>query len=186
MATYIFACPICKKQYKLMPKDPATLAQKTFTCPHCHYSAPFSSLLSSLPSSSDQLAQPPSSNEARPFTPLHSPTKMVNGLGTQPHAFLTMIDSGSKFVLQQGNYILGRKSSDSKATLQLAPDICMSRQHAQLSVQATGRNIVVQIVGLKPENPVIINNKVLRAGQPCRLKPGDHLQLGRTHVVFSL
>ena len=48
MSEYIVKCPICRKQYKMTPKDPSTLAQKTFSCPNCHYTTPFTSLIKGL------------------------------------------------------------------------------------------------------------------------------------------
>ena len=45
MPVYIITCPICRKQYKLTPKDPSTLAQKTFSCPNCRYTTPFPTLI---------------------------------------------------------------------------------------------------------------------------------------------
>ena len=48
MSEYIITCPICRKQYKLTPKDPLTLAQKSFTCPNCRYTTPFPTLIKEL------------------------------------------------------------------------------------------------------------------------------------------
>ena len=75
--------------------------------------------------------------------------------------------------------------SDSTATLQLAPDISMSRQHARLSVQLVAGKLMAQIVSMKANNPVIVNGKVFAAGQSCTLKSGDSLQLGMTKILFT-
>ena len=107
-------------------------------------------------------------------------------MGQKSKAFISVLGSNERFVLNQGIYILGRKSSDSTATLQLAPDISMSRQHARLVVQAVAGKLMAQIMGLKANNPVIINGKMFAAGKPYTLKSGDRLQLGMTNIVFSI
>lgn len=185
MPVYIITCPICRKQYKLTPKDPSTMGKKTFTCPNCRYSAPFSTLVKNLPepqpvTRSDNVGTPPNNMAS------HAATKVTPNIGGQSTAFLSVIGSNARFVLHQGVYILGRKSSDSTATLQLAPDISMSRQHARLTIQPVGGKLMAQIVGLKTNNPILINSKLYAAGQPCTLKAGDKLQLGATKLVFSI
>lgn len=185
MSVYIITCPICRKKYKLSPKDPSSLAQKTFSCPNCRYTAPFSTLIKDLPA-----PQPVTRSEAGGASianqGIHSATKVSPNVGMQSKAFITVTGSNARFVLNQGIYVLGRKSSDSTATLQLAPDISMSRQHARLAVQVVGGRLMAQIVGLKANNPILINGKAYAAGQPCTLKSGDKLQLGMTKIEFSI
>ena len=117
---------------------------------------------------------------------MHSATRVSQNVGMQSKAYISVIGSNARFVLNQGIYVLGRKSSDSTATLQLAPDISMSRQHARLAVQMVGGKLMAQIIGLKANNPIFVNGKVYVAGQPCTLKSGDKLQLGMTRIVFSV
>lgn len=185
MPEYIITCPICRKRYKMTPKDPSSLAQKSFTCPNCRYTAPFPTLIKGL-----DTHQPVTHSDAVPPMPLnnmvHAATKVHPAGGMQSKASISVIGTNARFVLNQGIYILGRKSSDSTATLQLAPDISMSRQHARLAVQTVGGKLMAQIVGLKTNNPIIINGKLYAAGQPCTLKAGDKLQLGMTKIVFTI
>lgn len=185
MPVYIITCPICRKQYKLTPKDPSTLAQKTFSCPNCRYTAPFTTLIKDL--AAPQPVTRSEGNDAPPVNHgIHSATRVSPGVGMQSKAYITVIGSNARFVLNQGIYVLGRKSSDSTATLQLAPDISMSRQHARLAVQLVGGRLMAQIIGLKASNPIIINGKMFAAGQPYTLKSGDKIQLGMTRVVFTI
>lgn len=183
MPIYIIACPICRKQYKLTPKDPSALARKSFSCPNCHYTTPFSSLIKEL-----NVPQPVTHSEVNAPAPPrnHSATKVTPNAGGQSKAYLTVMGTNARFVLSQGVYVLGRKSSDSMATLQLAPDISMSRQHARLAVQMINGRLMAQIVGMKANNPIIVNGKIYAVGQPCTLKNGDRLQLGMTQIVFSI
>ena len=185
MPVYIITCPICRKQYKLTPKDPSALVQKNFSCPSCRYSTPFTTLIKNL-----SVPQPITRSEIPAEMPVgqvnHLATKVSPGIGVQAKAYLTVIGSDSKFILNQGVYVLGRKSSDSNATLQIAPDISMSRQHARLAVQVVGGRLMAQIVSLKATNPVFVNGKMYAIGQPCTLKSGDRLQLGMTGLIFSM
>lgn len=185
MSEYIVKCPICRKQYKMTPKDPSTLAQKTFSCPNCHYTTPFTSLIKGVaaPQSQTQSEGTDSINRSQK---MHSPTKVSQNVGMQSKAYILVLGSNAKFVLNQGVYILGRKSSDSTATIQLAPDINMSRQHARLAVQMVGGKLMAQIICLKANNPILINDKLYAAGQPCTLKNGDKIQLGSTYIIISI
>jgi hypothetical protein len=180
---YVIICPICRKQYKLTPKDPSTFAQKTFSCPNCHYSTPISTLIKepSIPQSNASVE----GGETKIVQSDHSATKVAQIVGMDLKAYITVLGSNIRFIIKQGMYILGRKSSDSPATLQLAPDISMSRQHARLSVQVVNGKLMAQIVCLKPNNPIFINGKVFSAGQRYTLKSGDKLQLGKTIIVYS-
>lgn len=183
MPVYIITCPICRKQYKLTPNNLSTLAQKTFSCPNCRYTTPFTALVKDIavPEPITHSDAPPGVNQK-----LHSATRITSSPVVQSKVYLTVIGNNAKFILNQGIYVLGRKSSDSTATLQLAPDISMSRQHARLAVQIVGGKLMAQIIGLKANNPIIVNGKVYSSGQPCTLKSGDSLQLGMTKIIFSI
>lgn len=196
MPAYIFSCPICKKKYKVTPNDPSVLKQKSFTCPTCRYQAPFVQLIKEL----QQVPPPPPNVMPQAVTQGDNPsvvpppvppvpggghTKVAQQRPAEAKAHLNVLNTGAKFVLNPGFYVLGRKSSDSPATLQLAPDISMSRQHARLAVQLVNGVLRAQIAGLKASNPVVVNGKALAPGQSYTLKPGDRLQLGSTQILFS-
>lgn len=182
MTFYIITCPVCRKQFKLMPKDPMSLAHKSFSCPNCRYTAPFHTLIKDLPCQSNITI----STETDVSHYNNAKTKVSPNLMKQSKAYLSVLGSNARFVLSQGVYVLGRKSSDSSATLQLAPDISMSRQHARLTVQVVGGKLMAQIIGLKANNPIVVNGRMFAAGQPCTLKSGDKLQLGMTKLVFTI
>ena len=183
MPVYIITCPICRKQYKLTPNNPSILAQKNFSCPNCRYTTPFTALIKDI-----AVPEPITRSDANPVVnqTLHSATRVTSNPVVNSKAFLTVIGSNAKFILNQGIYVLGRKSSDSTATLQLAPDISMSRQHARLAVQIVGGKLMAQIIGLKANNPIMVNGKIYSSGQPCTLKSGDSIQLGMTKILFSI
>ena len=183
MPAYVITCPVCKQRYKAMnvPSTP-----QPFVCKKCGYTA----MLGTAPptkgvtNSEATAAMPSGKTRLAPST--DQGTKVIAGGENEVKAYLTISGTGAKLVLTPGVYIMGRKSSDSNATLQLAPDITMSRQHVRIAVQSVGGKVMSQIIGLKAANPVIVNGKVLPAGQPLTLKSGDRLQLGNTIVVYTV
>lgn len=184
MSEIIITCPICRKRYKLMPKNMASLATKKFSCPNCQFSAPFSSLVSGIPSQPITHTEDTNKNVAASGN--HLPTKVKDSSGVNAQAYLTVVGTNSKFILNQGVYVVGRRSSDSQATLQVAPDISMSRQHAKLAVQVVAGKLMAQIMGLKANNPIFVNGKMYAASRPCTLKSGDIIQMGTTKLVFTI
>lgn len=86
----------------------------------------------------------------------------------------------------QGNFNLGRSSSDSTAQVKVAPDITMSRLHAGMRVVMAGGVQAYQITSVKNENPVYVNGAPVRRGQAVTLKSGDKLRLGNTEAIFKL
>ena len=182
MPEHIITCPVCKKKYKLTQKDSSQLAQEQFRCPNCKYSAPFKTLI-------DNLTEPtPQQTTAAPNAaklPIHNPTKIAQG-NQKPMAFLTVVAGNAKFALTPGIYVLGRRSSDSLATLQIAPDITISRQHARLVLQFVNGKLMAQVVGIKAGNPIAVNGVIQATGKPCTLKTGDLLRLGNTQIVFTI
>lgn len=204
MPTYVITCPACKQRFKASKMPPI---DKPFVCPKCGYTAQInkSSLNDSaqpVTLSGDDLQQPaapvtasdpvPEAAPAVAPAPAAAPTKKVagtkvkTGMALEVKAYMTVAGNGTKFVLIPGIYIMGRRSSDSNASLQIAPDIRMSREHARLAVQKVGGQVMARIIGLKADNPVLINNKILPAGQPYTLKNGDCVQLGATRIIYSV
>lgn len=188
MSEYIIVCPACKKQYKLIPNNLEALAGKSFLCPKCSYSVPFPALIKELQNIKNkpttQETSSPVTHSDKPAQ--HSETKVSRGAAGQQKASITVLSNNAKFIVNPGIYIIGRKSSDSMATLQIAPDISMSRQHARLVAQLVAGKLVVQISGLKAYNPVLINGKLLPHGNPYTLKNGDTFQLGNTRCLFAI
>lgn len=181
MPPYIITCPACKQRYKA---NKLPLMDQPFVCKKCGYTASIGGLL-------NKQSEPQPVTQSGDAVPGAAPagvkkTKVRAGANLEVKAYLTVAGNGTKYVLTPGIYILGRQSSDSMASLQLAPDISMSRKHARLAVQKVGGKVMAQIIGLKAENPIIVNDRILPAGQPYTLKPGDSLQFGATRVIYSI
>lgn len=91
------------------------------------------------------------------------------------------------FRLSNGEYILGRESSDSQANIKLAPDPYMSRCHARLRVGRTANGeMAANLTAMNSQNDIFINNKRLPVGATARLRPGDVILLGTTKVKYII
>ena len=187
MPPYVITCPACKQRYKAN-KIPST--HVTFECKKCGYKAPLSSVLQ-VQGTPQLVSNSEVSNQIPPPLPKTAPqvvkkTKVKAEASGEIKAYFTVPVNGTKIVLTPGVYIVGRQSTDSMATLQLAPDIAISRQHARLTVRSVGGKVMAQILNMKSDNPIIINGKALLAGQTQTLRSGDRLQFGTTIVIYTI
>lgn len=109
----------------------------------------------------------------------------VHNNGPRPMLFIPALNR--QFPLGVGQFVLGRESSDSQATIKLAPDPYMSRSHACLTVaQSVSGASVVTLTGMNPKNDIFINNKRIHPMEGVKLSPGDEILLGNTVVKYIL
>lgn len=161
------------------------MASKSFRCPKCGFSTSFGQLLGP---------------DARRTVPLHThiagggaapapggKTHVATpGMASRGLVTLNVPKSGRTFPVGQGVYTLGRESSDSRATLRIAPDPYMSRLQARLEVMATPQGVSCRIIGLNSANPVFVNNRQINPNFGVDLKNGDKLLLGMTEVTVAM
>lgn len=203
MYPVIIKCPACGVMFKLKDKP-----KSDFRCPKCGHKAPFAQVLAGAGMGKPQM-QPSSGGNVTACGESGDKTKIVNMAektkivetgdktkvvpGLQPHkgGSLTVLFMGVKMgvvkLADSGSFTLGRRSSDSGATVKLAPDMAMSRVHAAMRVVKTPQGIpVYQITTVKSENPVFVNGKPVPKGAACRLKTGDLIKMGNTVMTFKL
>lgn len=181
-------CPGCHKSFTLKTQNTSAIMGKEFRCPKCGFSAPFSMLIGGHGVNDFALhthiaGGGPSQNAG----PCGQKTKVAQQaqMGTKNSMSLVVESTGMCFPLMPGTYILGRASSDSKATLKLAPDPYMSRQHARLVVNSSFGKMQCQLCGLASTNPIFVNNKKIPQGSAVTLKSGDKILLGMTTILFK-
>lgn len=170
MPSFKITCPYCGKQFKLTTENPQSLSGKEFRCKGCNHLISLSQVLhleESTPMSQEML------------------TKVVNG-SSQRKVILTILSTGDRIALGEGQYTIGRRSSDSQSTVQIAPDPYMSRLHAKLAAKTVGGRFIVQMCSMKPANPVLLNGQVCNAGQPYTLRSGDRMQMGGTQITVAI
>ncbi len=112
----------------------------------------------------------------------HGKTQVAN----KPLGILTVLDGGKSFRFGQGVFVLGRDSSDSKATIKIARDPYMSRQHAKLSAANVGGISTCLLTCISQSNPIYINGQKINSGTPAPLRNGDRILLGMTTVVLNI
>lgn len=208
MAPIQFQCPRCRAGFSIKNATPAAVARQTFRCPKCGHTAPLSQILGGasspgahpatqiggIPGSpKTQIGGAPGIVGGMPGTPKTqiagamaggAKTQIAGGAGA-PVVTLTVMPSGRRIPLPQGVYTLGRDSSDSRASLRIAPDPYMSRLQARLEVMTSQVGPVCRIIGLSPTNPVMINNRPTNQNFGVDLRNGDTLLLGMTRVVVN-
>lgn len=95
---------------------------------------------------------------------------------------------GHTYLLQDGQNIVGRKCSSSKATVQIeATDNYMSRQHFIINVSAlsNGSKKVV-MSNYKNKNRTYVNEQPIGKGDEIRLFDGNKIRIGNTIIIFKL
>lgn len=182
MHSQIIKCPFCGKQFRLTTENPSALVDKNFRCTNCNHNVSLAQVLhlpnttpfadaASLPTQADQ------SNASR--------THLLNE-GAKHNVILNILSTGDRIGLPEGQYTIGRRSSDSTAMVQLAPDPYMSRLHAKMAAKAIGGKLVAQVCSVKSGNPVFLNGQACLVNKPYNLRSGDRLQMGNTQIVVTL
>lgn len=179
------SCPGCHKSFTLKTQNPNALMAKEFKCPKCGFSAPFSMLIGGRVADNPALHTHIAGGGLAPSAGFGGLKTKVAGQAQMGSMSLVVESTGRSFQLMPGAYILGRASSDSKATLKLAPDPYMSRQHARLVVSSSYGKMQCQLCGLASTNPIFINNKKIPQGSAVTLKSGDKILLGMTTILFK-
>lgn len=174
-----FSCPNCHGAFTLKTPNASAILGKSFCCPKCHYSTPFSSLLK-IQQSTPAPFKTHIANGGGATMPLK--TRIATGGTGNCNLSLVVESTGRRFPLMPGVHILGRDSSDSRATLKLAPDPYMSRQQARLVIEMRGAQPLCQIYALSATNACFVNNQKISSGQAVTLKVGDKILLGTTIV----
>lgn len=177
-------CPGCHQKYNLKVGNPALLAGEIFNCKKCRFSAPFPMVLNSKRNSSLNTHIANADNKNGKTQVAGQKTRM-SGLRQDACMALVVEKTGMRFPLYPGVYIVGRDSRDSRATLKLAPDPYMSRQHARLEVIPQAGTMRCLLFAMESSNPIYINNKKITAGTGVTLRSGDRLLFGMTTVTFS-
>lgn len=181
-------CPGCKTSFTLKTQNMDSVMNQTFKCPKCQFSIPFRQLLAS---------NKPAIAPAIPSSPLHTHIAGAPGnsgdmpggktkVATASAAVNIMIQQPTRSIpLAPGEYVLGRDSADSQASVKIAPDPYMSRRQAQLSVRTTTAGTACILTPLSPTNPIFVNDRPINA-QGTMLHNGDRIVLGMTSLTIKM
>lgn len=174
MASTLIECPKCRRRFTLNAGNLAAVASRPFRCPKCGFAAPFGQLMNKAGQPS---AHPRTHIAGGSLGDTGGKTKMVSA---DRSVLLLIENSGRSFPVPQGSYTLGRESSDSCASLKIAPDPYMSRLHARFDVGMDPGGMPCRITALNSANAVFVNNRRLECGQTEELHDGDRILLGMT------
>lgn len=212
MAEIKIKCPKCGRNYALTAPNPGVLVNKQFTCKRCGNTELFGKLFANAGVSVTACSPIHQNGGNAPVLPPTGGLKthiggslQESGLHTQigtagagvnhgmtqvavnkPIGTLEVQDGGKTFRFGQGIYVLGRDSSDSNASIKLAGDPYMSRQHAKLSAANAGGIPTCLLTCVSQANPIYINGQKINNGVPTPLRDGDKILLGMTTVFFKL
>ena len=114
-------------------------------------------------------------------TQLYMPTQK-----TTSTAKLTF--EGNDYPLQDGQNIVGRQGTTSKATVQIeSADRYMSRQHCSITVTTLPDGTKKAVLSnYQNKNLTTVDGQEIETGDEIRLTNGDRITMGHTTVVFKL
>jgi len=99
-----------------------------------------------------------------------------------------LLFGGKEYPLKEGQNIVGRKASTSKANVQIeTADRYMSRQHCSITVTTLpdGTKKVV-LSNYQNKNATTIDGQSVETGDTIRLTDGNSIKMGHTTVSFKL
>ena len=164
-----FSCPSCKANLQTtFPPQQEPLEARTYVAPQKQPSAD---------NGATQLAG--SNNGATMLAP-----QKENAKKNSPK----LVFDDLSYPLKEGQNIIGRKGTTSKATIQIeTADLYMSRQHCSISVttlpDGTKKAVLSNYLN---KNLTSVNGQVIGNGDEIRLTNGDSIKMGHTTVVFKL
>jgi hypothetical protein len=114
-------------------------------------------------------------------TQLYTPTQKTT-------ATVKLTFEGKDYPLEEGQNIIGRKGTTSKATVQIATeDRYMSRQHCSITVSTLPDGTKKAVLSnYQNKNLTSIDGQEIETGDEIRLTNGDRITMGHTTVTFKL
>ena len=114
-------------------------------------------------------------------TQLYTPTQKAS-------ATVKLSFGGKDYPLKEGQNIVGRKGSTSKATVQIeTADRYMSRQHCSISVSTLPDGTKKAVLSnFQNKNSTTIDGQLIGTGDEIRLTDGNSITMGHTTITFKL
>lgn len=114
-------------------------------------------------------------------TQLYTPTQKTT-------ATVKLTFEGKDYPLEEGQNIIGRKGTTSKATVQIATeDRYMSRQHCSITVTTLPDGTKKAVLSnYQNKNLTTIDGQEIETGDAIRLVNGNRITMGHTTVTFKV
>lgn len=199
MQTKKIKCPNC--DVVLEVKNSKNETVKQITCPQCK-----AVLKVNFPPEQEPIEaktyyappkQKPADNGATQYGGVDDGTTRFDGVdvGTtqyEPHlakkdSSAQLVYDGQTYDLEEGQNIVGRKGTTSKATVQIeTTDRYMSRQHCSIKVTTLpdGTKKVV-LSNYQNKNATMVNGQKIETGDEIRLTDGNSITMGHTTIIFN-
>lgn len=192
MQTKRVKCPHCGVVLDVKNSKNETLKQ--ITCPQCKYP-----LQVKFDPAEEQPEPPSDPLEAETY---YAPKKAVDAatqlggissatqLASTPRknkkAILTF--QGEDYLLSEGQNIIGRSGTTSKASIQIkTDDRYMSRQHVAIEVKTFADGTIKAVLqNYKNKNETLIDGQAIETGDEIRLADNNTITMGRTTVTFKI
>lgn len=189
MQTKRVQCPSCGQVLEVRNTHNETL--KEFTCPKCK-----ALLQAKFPPQQEPLEAKTYLGPRRPLSDIGA-TRLVgtNAASTKlvvpnvkPNAKPILEYDGQQYELEEGQNIVGRKCTTSKATIQIpTDDPYMSRQHCKITVSILPNGMKkVGLCNFRNKNRTYINDQLIVEGDVVCLSDGYKIKMGCTIVTFKL
>ena len=184
-------CPQCG--VVLDVKNSQNESVKQITCPSCK-----ATLQVKFPAQQEPMeARTYYAPSQKPITGKDGATQLTDGLNGATQLVMPTDKAlkqarlefeGHSYPLQEGENIIGRKGSTSKAAVQIdTADRYMSRQHCSITVTTLpDGNIKAVLSNYQNKNLTTINEQPIETGDAIRLADGNRITMGHTTVTFKL
>ena len=189
MQTKRIICPNCRAVLEV--KNSKNEEVKHFTCPGCKtlLQVKFDPQQEPIEAPT-YIAPSPSQSALDGETQLAGAGYAATQLCTtpKPQATAKLLFHGVGYELEEGQNIIGRKGTTSKATIQIdTDDRYMSRQHCSITVKTLpdGTKKVV-LSNYQNKNLTSIDGQEIENGDEIRLSNGNQITMGHTTVTFKL
>ena len=118
---------------------------------------------------------------------LSGATQLVSP-SSKPRLHAKLMFGGVSYPLEEGQNIVGRKGTTSKATVQIdTADRYMSRQHCSITVTTLSDGTKKAVLSnYQNKNQTTIDGQPIETGDTIRLTDGNSITMGHTTITFKL
>ena len=189
MQTKRIKCPSCG--VVLDVKNSKNEEVKQITCPQCQVVLQVRFSPQQEPIEAPTYYAPKSSAADNGATQLaggaYGATQLATSLPKTVKSAKLMYD-GVSYELSEGQNIVGRKGTTSKATVQIATeDHYMSRQHCAINVTTLPDGTIKAVLSnYQNKNCTMVEGQEIETGDAIRLSDGNQITMGHTKVIFKV
>lgn len=191
MQTKRIICPNCK--VVLDVTNSKNEAAKQITCPKCQAVLQVKFPPQQAPLEAETVIVPPKrptadNGETQLAGSNYGATQLVTPNVQSKSSNARLVYDDKPYFLEEGQNIVGRMGTTSKATVQIATDDrYMSRQHCSITVTTLPDGTKKAVLSnYQNKNLTTVDGQEIETGDEIRLTNGNRITMGHTTVVFKL